>query len=151
MPLKVFEDGQCFFATVAANRMVVIEGTANGGPLGIAEQAAAIVFVELNAAYTCRLTIGHAGDRGTDGWRNTACATAYATVHGMCSVRRMKTITIGAVYDASAMAPLSMPSKACTRILLCVSRAIFSASQAAICSMVVGVESRWQRSRGSVR
>lgn len=70
------------FAAAAAHVCRWLQATAKGGPLGAAENIAAVVVSQLDAAHAGRLSIRHAGKRAGDGWGGTAGAAGRAACQG---------------------------------------------------------------------
>ncbi len=80
-PLKFFQQLQSCIAGRAAKFDRGIETAADGRPVRISEQPAAIVCAQLHAPETRRLAFRHAWNRRTDGRSDAAGATAGTALH----------------------------------------------------------------------
>lgn len=102
------QPGDGVFARVAAHILGRLQAAAECWPFGLAENAAALVVIELYAAHAGRFAIRHTRYRAGNRGRDAARAAVVTTVHGRCAAagRRRCGIFIGAVFYA-ALAPAS--------------------------------------------
>lgn len=67
----------------AAHVLARLQGAAYRRTFRAPEQPASVVFIELDAADSRRLALGHARNRAGDGGRDAACGASGTTVHGV--------------------------------------------------------------------
>lgn len=110
------EDRDGLFTILATEVGIVVKAMTDRGAPGVVKKTAEVVVIQLNAAYPGRLAIWHAGDGRANGRGDAARPASRATVHTdffLCPpVSQTLTQRVTVLPLLSAMAPLSMPSKA---------------------------------------
>ena len=82
---KVCEPDHGRLTICAAHFFRWLQAAAECWTFRLAEDEAAIVFAELNAADTRRLPIGHAGNRAGDGRGGATCSAIVTAIHSVFS------------------------------------------------------------------
>jgi hypothetical protein len=75
------EPAHGLLAAVAAHHRVRLQRAAHGGALGMAENLAALIGAQLDAAHAGWLAVRHAGNRAGNGGGGAASAALWTTVH----------------------------------------------------------------------